>query len=206
MSTNYFGEGLGAKLGEFKLKYEAFAKDAGISEKTLRRAIKGEQVDEATKQSIFGALGTSIEMPESLGRSRILSRIWVPPLQNEKDVYELTEILDAHHLFRALSGKIEGYGISLPQLEIEAIESGTLIRTDFEQLAKLQEFLISLMLIAPIDSVSATGWDPTDWDKRLKDLEAMKYALFIGVDRPHSRIIQFAQADDWPKRRAQAQP
>jgi len=206
MSTNYFGEGLGAKLGEFKLKYEAFAKDAGISEKTLRRAIKGEQVDEATKQSIFGALGTSIEMLESLGRSRILSRIWVPPLQNEKDVYELTEILDAHHLFRALSGKIEGYGISLPQLEIEAIESGTLIRTDFEQLAKLQEFLISLMLIAPIDSVSATGWDPTDWDKRLKDLEAMKYALFIGVDRPHSRIIQFAQADDWPKRRAQAQP
>jgi len=66
MSTNYFGEGLGAKHGEFKLKYEAFAKDAGISEKTVRRAIKGEQVDEATKQSIVGALGTSIEMLESL--------------------------------------------------------------------------------------------------------------------------------------------
>ena len=45
------------------------------------------------------------------------------------------EILDAHHLFRALNGKIEGYGISLPQLETEANESGTLIRTDFEQLA-----------------------------------------------------------------------
>jgi predicted transcriptional regulator len=52
MSTNYFGEGLRAKLGEFKLKYEAFAKDAGISEKTVRRAIKGEEVDEKTKQSI----------------------------------------------------------------------------------------------------------------------------------------------------------
>jgi hypothetical protein len=31
MSTNYFGEGLRDKLAEFKLKYEAFAKDAGIS-------------------------------------------------------------------------------------------------------------------------------------------------------------------------------
>jgi hypothetical protein len=103
MSTNYFGEGLRAKLAEFKLKYEAFAKDAGISEKTVRRAIKREEVDETTKQSIVGALGTTIEVLESLGRSRILSRIWVPPEQNEKDVYELTEILDAHHLFRALS-------------------------------------------------------------------------------------------------------
>jgi protein-tyrosine-phosphatase len=45
--------------------------------------------------------------------------------------------------------------------------------------------------------VSATGWDPTDWDKKLKDLEAIKYVLFIGVDRPHSRIVQLAQADDW---------
>jgi hypothetical protein len=45
--------------------------------------------------------------------------------------------------------------------------------------------------------VSATGWDPTAWDKRLKDLEAMKYVLFIGVNRPHSQIIQFAPADDW---------
>src|SRR5260370_18695898 len=52
------------------------------------------------------------------------------------------------------------------------------------------------MLIAPIDAVSATAWDPTDWDKKLKDLEAMKYVLFIGVDRPHSRIVQLAQADD----------
>ena len=38
MRTNYFGEGLGAKLGEFKLKYEALAKDACISEKTVCRA------------------------------------------------------------------------------------------------------------------------------------------------------------------------
>jgi hypothetical protein len=92
-------------------------KDARISEKTVRCAIKGERVDEATTQSIVGALGPSIEVLESLGRSRVLSRIWVPPEQKEKGVYELTEILDAHHLFRALSGKIEGYGISLPQLE-----------------------------------------------------------------------------------------
>jgi hypothetical protein len=40
------------------------------------------------------------------------------------------------------------------------------------------------MLIAPIDAVSASGWDPTEWDTRLKDLEAMKYVLFIGVNRP----------------------
>jgi hypothetical protein len=85
----------------------------------------------------------------SLGRSRILGRIWVPPEQKEKDVYELTEILDAYHLFRALSGKIQGYGITRAQLETEAFERGTPIRTDFEQLVKLQEFLISLMLIAP---------------------------------------------------------
>jgi hypothetical protein len=73
----------------------------------------------------------------------------VPPEQKEKDVYELTEILDAHHLFRALSGKIERYGTSHPELETEAVESVTVARTDFERLAKLQEFLISLMLIAP---------------------------------------------------------
>jgi hypothetical protein len=49
MSTNYFGGGLQARLGEFKLKYEAFEKDARISEETVCRAIKGEQLDEATK-------------------------------------------------------------------------------------------------------------------------------------------------------------
>jgi hypothetical protein len=59
-------------------------KDARISEKTVRRAIKGEQVDEATRQSIVGALGTSIEVLESLGRSRVLSRIRVPSEQKEK--------------------------------------------------------------------------------------------------------------------------
>jgi len=48
-----------------------------------------------------------------------------------------------------LSGKIQRYGITRAQLETEAIERGTLIRTDFEELAKLGEFLISLMLIAP---------------------------------------------------------
>jgi hypothetical protein len=196
MSTNYFGEGLRAKLGELKLKYEAFAKDAGISEKTVRRAIKGEEVDKTTKQSIVGALGTSIDVLESLGRSRILSRVWVRPMQNEQDIYELTEILDARHLFRALSGKILGYGITQPHLETETTESDTVIRTNFEQLTKLQEFLISLMLIAPIDPVNATCLDPTDWDRKLKKLEAMKYVLFIAIDRPHSRIVQLVQADD----------
>jgi hypothetical protein len=197
MSTNYFGEGLRAKLGELKLKYEAFAKEAGISEKTVRRAIKGEEIDEASRQSIVGALGTSAEALVLLGRSRIVSRVWVLPEQNEKKAYELTEILDAHHLFRALTGKIQGYGINLPQGQTEATEGDTVIRTDFEQLVKLQEFLISLTLIAPIDTASATNFDPTDWDKRLKDLEGMRYVLFIGVDRPHSRIVQLVQADDW---------
>jgi hypothetical protein len=88
-----------------------------------------------SEKPLSGATLTSIEVLESLGRSRVLSRIWVPPEQKERGVSELTEILDAHHLFRALNGKIEGYGISLPQLETEANESGTLIRTDFEQLA-----------------------------------------------------------------------
>jgi hypothetical protein len=143
---------------------------------------------------------------ETLCRSRILSRIWVAPKQKEKAVYELTEILDAHHLFRALSGKIQGYGISLPQFKIDAIESGRVAITDFEQLVKLQEFLISLMLIAPIDPVNATGWDPTNWDKKLKELEGMKYALFIGIDRPHSRIDQLARADDWSITRQTERP
>jgi hypothetical protein len=61
MSTNYFGEGMQAKRGGFKLKYEAFAKDAGISEKTICRAIKGEEVDERSKHSIVGALGIETE-------------------------------------------------------------------------------------------------------------------------------------------------
>jgi hypothetical protein len=72
----------------------------------------------------------------SLGRSRILGRIWVPPEQKEKDVYELTEILDAYHLFRALSGTIQAYGITRAQLETETFERGTPTRTDFEQLVK----------------------------------------------------------------------
>jgi len=78
-------------------------------------------------------------------------------------------------------------GISLPQVETEANESDTLIRTDFEQLTKLQDFLISLMLIAPIDAVSATGWDPTDWDRRLEDLKAMKSSHFRCGNRPNGR-------------------
>lgn len=102
-----------------------------------------------TAVTIVGALDNTTEALVSLGRSRILGRIWVPPERMEKDVYALTEILYAYHLFRALSGRIRGYGITRAQLETEAIEGGTLIRTDFEQLAKLQEFLISLMLIAP---------------------------------------------------------
>jgi hypothetical protein len=154
MSTNYFGEGLRAKLGEFKLKYEAFAKDARISEKTVRRAIKGEEVDETTKQNIVGALGTTIEVLESLGRSRILSRVWVPPAQNKEDVYELTEILDAHHLFRALSGRIQGYGISQPQLETETTESDTVIRTNFEQLGCAHETENKVRLGVPEDHSS----------------------------------------------------
>jgi hypothetical protein len=196
MSTNYFGEGLRTKLAELQLKYEAFAKEAGISEKTVRRAIKGEEVDERSKQSVIGALGTTTEALISLGRSRILGRIWFPPEQKEREIYELTEVLDAHHLFRALTGKIQGYGITLPQLQTETIEGISVLGTDFEQLAKLQEFLISLMLIAPVDPLTTSRSDPSDWDKRLKDLGANKYVLFIGVDRARSRIVQFVQADD----------
>jgi hypothetical protein len=192
MSTNYFGEGLRTKLAELQQKYEAFAKEAGISEKTVRRAIKGEEVDERSKQSIIRALGTTTEALISLGRSRILGRIWFPPEQ----IYELTEVLDAHHLFCALTGKIQGYGITLPQLQTETFEGITVLGTDFEQLAKLQEFLISLMLIAPVDPLTTSRADPSDWDKRLKDLGANKYVLFIGVDRARSRIVQFVQADD----------
>ncbi|MGA8477215.1 MAG: hypothetical protein WB696_04585 [Chthoniobacterales bacterium] len=59
-----------------------------------------------TAVTIVGAPGTTTEALVSLRRSRILGRIWVPPGQKEKDVYELTEILDAYHHFRALSGKI----------------------------------------------------------------------------------------------------
>ena|SRR5258708_926869 len=134
MSTNYFGEGLGAKLGEFKLKYEAFAKRCEDQRKNSTLRDQGRTSRRSDYAEHCRCTG-SIEVLESLGRSRVLSRIWVPPEQKEKGVYELTEILDAHHLFRALNGKIEGYRISLPQLETEANESGTLIRTDFEQLA-----------------------------------------------------------------------
>ena len=31
--------------------------------------------------------------------------------------------------------------------------------------------------------------NPTDWDKRLKEPEGIKYVLLIGVDRPHSRSV-----------------
>jgi hypothetical protein len=41
---------------------------------------------------------------------------------NHPTLYELTEVLDAHHLFRALTGKIQGYGITLPQLQTETFE------------------------------------------------------------------------------------
>jgi hypothetical protein len=44
--------------------------------------------------TIVGALGATTEAVVSLGRSRILGRIWDQPEQKEKDVYELTEILE----------------------------------------------------------------------------------------------------------------
>jgi hypothetical protein len=31
--------------------------------------------------------------------------MWFPPEQKEMEIYELTDVLDAHHLFRAFDGK-----------------------------------------------------------------------------------------------------
>jgi hypothetical protein len=33
-------------------------------------------------------------------------------------------------------------------------------RTDFERLTRIQAFLLSLMLLAPVDPIYATTWDP----------------------------------------------
>jgi hypothetical protein len=64
-----------------------------------------------TAVTIVGALGISTEPLVWLGRSRILGRIGDQPEQKEKDVYELSEILDAYDVFRTLSGKYKDMGL-----------------------------------------------------------------------------------------------
>jgi hypothetical protein len=64
-----------------------------------------------TAVTIVGALGISTEPLVWLGRSRILGGIGDQPEQKEKDVYELTEILDAYDVFRTLSGKYKDMGL-----------------------------------------------------------------------------------------------
>jgi transcriptional regulator with XRE-family HTH domain len=196
MRINYFGQGLRAKLGELRKKVAALAEEAGLSEKTIQRIMNGEEVSESTKQAISGPLGMTIEAIERLGRSRILSRTWVASDLVRKDAYELTEVLDADYLFQALGGAtVRGYFLTYPTLEAGGGESA-IGAVDFQRLAKLHEFLLSLMLLAPVDPMYAARMDPADWDNRLRDLQKLGYTLLVGASDVGRRIVSLNQADD----------
>jgi hypothetical protein len=113
-----------------------------------------------------------------------------------KDAYELTEVLDAHYLFQALGGAtVGGYFLTYPTLEAGSGES-VIGAVDFQRLAKLHEFLLSLMLLAPVDPMYAARMDPTDWDKRLRNLEKLGYTLLVGASDVGRRIVSLNQMDD----------
>jgi hypothetical protein len=150
--NNYFGIGLRAKIAEIKGEQEALAADAGLSSKTVQRAMNGE-VDERSKQLIAEALGTTIPTIELIGRNRALGRIWVAPESEEQNEFELTEILDGHNLFKALTGRITAYQINQPNLDPDPTKQDAVLRTDFQRLARIQGFLLSLMLLAPVDPI-----------------------------------------------------
>jgi hypothetical protein len=196
MRINYFGQGLRAKMGELRTKSVALATDARLSEKTIQRVTNGEEVNESTKQAIAGALGTTVDAIERLGRSRILNRTWVASEQTRKDIYELTEVLDAHHLFHVLGGATaRGYFLTHPTVEAGSGES-VIRETDFQRLAKLYEFLVSVILLAPVDPMYGARRDPTGWDNRLKNLGELGYTLLIGASDAGQRFVSLNLKDD----------
>jgi hypothetical protein len=136
LNEKYFEVGLRAKLSELRLKVAALAADAGISEKSIQRVMSGEVVQEATKEAIVTALGTTVEALVLIGRSRVLNRVWVAPDRGLKGTYELVEVLDAHNLFRALSGNIRGYQLTIPTVAIHT----------WQYLAAGQRYTISELL------------------------------------------------------------
>jgi hypothetical protein len=109
----------------------------------------------------------------------------------------LTEILDAHHLFHAVTGKYKDMGLpcrSSKPRQLKVLQSSQQKR--FRATGQIAGILDFTHAYPPVDPLTTSRSDPSDWDKRLKDLGANKYVLFIGVDRARSRVVQFAQADD----------
>jgi hypothetical protein len=192
---NYFGIGLKAKLAELKMKQETLAAEARLSAKTVQRAVHGE-ADDRSKQLIVEALGTTINAIEMVGRNRILARVWAAPESERKAVYELREVLDGYNLVNALSGKVAAYGISQPNLADVIIDGETVFRIDYERLVRVQKFLLSVMLAAPIDPFYAIQLPLLDWDKELKELETVGYRLFVGAAGPGRRAVMLVEVDD----------
>jgi plasmid maintenance system antidote protein VapI len=139
-NLNYFGQGLRAKMEERRLKVEALAANAGVHPKTIQRVLNGKVIEGGSKQSIVGALGTTVEAIMQIGKSRILNRVWVAPDRGLKGTYELLEVLDAHNLFRALSGNIRGYQLTYPTVEEVGEGDFSGWATDFQKLAKPNSF------------------------------------------------------------------
>lgn len=187
--TTYFRAGVRAELRKRHWKVSVSAELTHLSEKTIQRLRSGQEVSEDTKQAIAEAFGKTIQALEHLGRSYVLDHTWVPVDSKRKDVDELTEVLDAYHLFRALSGQIRGFEITRPV-------QGAGEAANLDRVVKLQEFLLSLMLLAPVDQMFAGRMDTTIWDDRLRDLRKLGYSLFVGAGDVGERIVSLNLRDD----------
>jgi hypothetical protein len=86
--------------------------------------------------------------------------------------------------------------IALPTLNADYNKRDGVVATDFERLTRLQVFLLSLMLMSPVDPIYACGWNPMDWDRQLKEIQSMGYRLFIGVAGAGRRAVALVRADD----------
>jgi hypothetical protein len=47
------------------------------------------------------------------------------------------------------------------------------------------------MLIAPIDAINSTGWDPINWDKKLKELRTYIWDLWEPLQDEIDRFEEY---------------
>jgi hypothetical protein len=66
----------------------------------------------------------------------------------------------------------------------------------FSEVSEAQQFLISLLLLVPVDPMYAGRMDPEVWDTELEALEKLGYALFVGASEAGARLIALIPMDD----------
>jgi hypothetical protein len=198
MENNFFGTGLTAIILRDRIQRKALAADASLSEKTISRIERGEGSD-ASRHAIATALDIPCAEIKALGREIIQRKMSEISTTVKRAVYELSEISDPENVFYALAGsiRIRGFGYSRTREALEEGRTSIDARSDLEQVGRLKANFNSLTLMAPCDPAFKSASKIKSLGRILTNLRNDGYVLFIGADEPGSRIVHFAQEDDF---------